>query len=144
MDQVRVLLEAEARDDEVTAVAAAFAEAGIPADVRPGLERKGAGGDFPWAVIVTAPVTAVLGALAVDGYKALKRLLKRLYDARKASRFSHGSVTLVDEESGTWITLPPELPDEAWRVLPEVNLNELPSGTLRWDPKTGQWRDAWD
>ncbi len=55
-----------------------------------------------------------------------------------------GSVTLVDEESGTWIALPTGLPDEAWLLLPEVSLKELPSGSLRWDPKMGRWRDAWD
>ncbi len=118
MDQVRVVLEAEARDDEVAAVAAAFAEAGIPADVRADLERKGAGGDFPWAVIITAQVTAFFTVFVTeagkDAYKNLKQLIKRLYDARKASRFSHGGVTFRDAETGKWITLPPELPDEAW------------------------------
>ncbi len=35
----------------------------------------------------------------------------------KGSGLPTGSVTLVDDETTTWIDLPPDLPDKAWRLL---------------------------
>ena len=146
--QVGVSLEAEARDDEVAAVRAAFVEAGIDARVEADLELRGAGGQFPWMVVLAVPAAQFLNAFlseaGKDGYKNLKLLIQRLYDARKAARAPKGGITLVDEETSTWINLPPDLPHEALQQLSEVDLKELPSGTLRWDSKTGRWRDAWD
>jgi hypothetical protein len=145
---VDVSLEAEASANEIAAVAAAFAEAGIPAEVKADFERRGAGGNYPWLVVVSVPAAAFFTTLAneagKDAYKVLKRLVGRIHEARKASSKAKGSLTLVDEATGTWIALPPGLPDEAWRLLPEAQLTELPSGSLRWDPETLQWRDAWD
>jgi len=147
MDPVQVSLEAYTPDDEIAAVAAAFAEAGIPAEVTTNFEWKGAGGDYPWLVEITtslAPFFALIIATEAtkDVWKALKRLVGRIHEARKASSRPNGRLTLVDKTTGTWIALPPDLPDEAWRLFPEAQLTELPSGALRWDSETLQWRDA--
>ncbi|HVF12711.1 MAG TPA: hypothetical protein VNA87_06460 [Actinomycetota bacterium] len=143
MDPVQVSLEAYAPADEMAAVVAAFAEAGIPAEVTTNFEWKGAGGDYPWLVVITAPVLATFLAEATkDAYKALAKLVVRIYEARKASSRPNGSLTLVDGSTGTWIALPPDLPDEAWKLLPEAQLTELPTGALRWDSETLQWRAA--
>src|SRR5437868_14546906 len=120
--QVQVSLECAARDDEVAAVAAVFAEAGVDADVRVDPMLKGAGGDFPWMVIISVPATAFLTTFAAeagkDAYKELKKLIKRLYDARKTAQFRTGFLTFGGDETSTSFTLPPELPDEAWPQLP--------------------------
>jgi len=143
---VAVSVEAEASADEIAAVAAAFAEAGIAAEVTADFERRGAGGNYPWLVVFSVPAAAFFTTIAneagKDAYKVLKRLVDRIHEARKASSKPNGSLTLVDETTGTWIALPP--PDEAWRLLPEEQLMELPSGSLRWNPETLRWRDAWD
>lgn len=145
-------MEAVASDDEVAKVAAAFTDAGIPVEVRAWVEGQGAGA-FQWVLMISVPTTAFFTALAAeagkDAYKVLKRLVGRIHDARTAAGTAAGwttnSVAIVEEETSTWILLPPELPEEAWRALSEVSLKELPSDpVLRWDPRTRQWRDAWD
>jgi len=148
MDPLQVSLEAYAPSDELAAVAAAFAEAGIPAEVTTNFEWKGAGGDYPWLVVITTSLAPFLATFAneayKDAYKSLKKLVVRIHEARKASSRPNGSLTAVDEATGTWIALPPDLPDQAWKLLPEAQLTELPSGSLRWDSKSKRWRDAWD
>ncbi len=142
--QVQVSLEYAARDDEVAAVAAVFAEAGVDANVRVDPMLKGAGGDFPWMVIISVPATAFLTTFAAeagkDAYKELKKLIKRLYDARKTAQFRTGYLTFGGDKTSTSFNLPPELPDEAWQQLPEITSTELRSGVLRWDREMGQWR----
>ncbi|MGH9155200.1 MAG: hypothetical protein ACRD1K_04995 [Acidimicrobiales bacterium] len=142
--RAQVSLEYAGTDDEVAAVAAAFAEAGIDADVLVDLENKGAGGEFPWVVLISVPTTwffaAFAGEAGKDAFKTLKTLIKRLYHARKTAQLRTGAATLIDEETSTWINLPPDLPDEALRQLPQIPLNELPSRVLRWDRVTGRWR----
>ena len=145
---VAVSVEAYADPDEMAAVAAALAEAGISAEVTENFEWRGAGGDYPWLVVIAAPFAPFFASIAnqagKDAYKALKRLVVRIHEARKASSRPNGSLTLVDETTGTWVALPPDLPDEAWQLLPEAQLTDLPSGSLRWDPQTLQWQDAGD
>ncbi len=145
-------MEAVANDDEVAEVVAAFTDAGIPVDVRAWVEGQGAGA-FQWVLMISVPATAFFTALAAeagkDAYKILKRLVGRIHERRTATATAAGwttdSVAVVERETNTWILMPPELPEEAWRALSEFSLKELPSDSvLRWDPKTGQWRDAWD
>ena len=112
-------MEAEASDDEVAEIAAAFAESGIPVEVRACRESQGAG-PFQWELMIAVPTTAFFTALAAEGgkdaYKALKRLVGRIHAARTAAGRTTGSVAVVEEATSTWLLLPPELPDEAWRA----------------------------
>jgi len=143
--EAEVLLEAEARDDEVAAVAAAFAEAGIDAHVRIDPDCKGAGGEFPWMVAISLPATAFFTAVAAkageDAYRGLKKLVRRLYDARKASKFRTGRVVLMDIDSGRSFTLPPEPSDEAWHQLSTAGPDDFAASVFRWDRETGEWQE---
>ena len=119
-----VALEAVASDDEVAEVAAAFTDSGYPGGGRAWVEGRGAGA-FQWILMISVPATAFLTALAAeagkDAYKVLKRLVGRIHEARTAAGTAAGwttdSVAVVDEETSTWILVPPELPEEAWRAL---------------------------
>lgn len=145
-------LKAVAGDDEVAEVAAAFTDAGIPVEVRAWIEGQGAGA-FQWVLMITVPTTAFLTAMAAeagkDAYKVLKRLVGRIHKARIAAGRTAGwttdSVAVIDEQTNTWVLLPPDLPEEAWRALSDVGMKELATDSvLRWDPDTGTWQDAWD
>jgi hypothetical protein len=155
---VDVSLEAHASEDEMAAVTAIFAEAGFDARVSTDPYAKGAGGEFPWMVVIALPAGVFFKAFleevakeaAKDSYRVLKRFIKRLYDARKASQFTHGSVVLTDPGTGKSATLPPEAPDEVWQRLAEDALDGLPSGvtnrrpsgvTFRWNLETGEWQE---
>ena len=141
-----VVLEAEATDAEHAAVAAAFVEAGIDAHVRIDPDCKGAGGEFPWMVVISFPATAFFAAFSAeagkDTYQSLKRFINRRYDARKGSRFKTGMVILLDVDTGTSVTLPPEIPDDVWQQLPDTGPHAWPPGVFRWDPETGKRRNA--
>jgi hypothetical protein len=97
----------------------------------------GAIGKFLWAAAAGAGDEA-----GRDGWKALKRLIIQLYEARKASRAPQGGVTIRDKETGTLIQLPPDLPNEAYQRLYEIETFSAPlSGLLRWDAEAEAWRD---
>lgn len=109
---IEVTLDIEATDIEVTAAAAAFAEAGFPAEVTANFERRSIE-DLPWVVMITVPTTAFFTAMASEAgknaWKVLKRLGGRIHEARKASSAPSGTLTLVDQTTGNWIALPPDL-----------------------------------
>jgi hypothetical protein len=71
------------------------------------------------------------GAVGADGWTGVKDLVRHLCEARKGKA---GGVTLRDPETRTEIPLPPDLPDEAYRRLAEIENPRAPqSGYLRWD-----------
>ncbi len=142
---VQVLLEAEARDDEVATVATILAQAGLEAHVSTDPNCKGAGGEFPWMVAISIPATAFFTAFATeagkDAYKHLKRFVGRLYDARKSSKFRTGRVVLIDRDTGRSFTLPPLLSGEAWEQLKAPRADDFALSVFRWDPETGEWKE---
>lgn len=148
---VEVSLESGAADAECFAVAEVFESAGMRAVVRGDLIRRSAG-LVPWLIEITAAWTIAkfLGAAAAgfadeagrDGWKGLKRLITGLYNARQASRAPQGGVTL-QEEAGIQVLLPPDLPDQAYRRLYEIEDLSAPlSGILRWDSNAQDWTDV--
>ncbi len=140
-------METSATDDEVAEISAAFAEAGIPARVLSDTAKGGGAGAIDWTLLISLSATAYFAKLAsemaTDHYNALKRVAGRIFDARKEAGRSPGSITFVNEETGTSFSVPLELPDEAWRALSEVT-PEGSSDMWVWDPRTGQWLDFWD
>lgn len=142
---VNVILEADPTDDELAAVTASFREAGFDPRVSSDPRAKGAGGDYPWMVIISVPVGLFIKALVEeagkDAYKHLERLVKRLYDARKASKFTHGSVLIEDTDTSASATLQPEVSEEVWQALAEVSFEGLPEATYRRNPETGDWQE---
>lgn len=145
--QVQVDMDIEASADEVKAVRAAFADAGFEATVEASNERRGAG-TYPWLIYFTVPIglflTGFLHAAGQDAYAGIKRLVISLYAARRNSRSPRGSVVMMDAASHEWVMLDDDLPDLAWRRLFETEVGKTESGQLRWDPKTGSWRDTWE
>jgi hypothetical protein len=80
--------------------------------------------------------TAAAGA---DGWAALKGLVGRLRGARTNP---DGNITIREVESGTEILLTPELPDEAYQRLLELEDTRAPrSGILTRDREQRAWVD---
>lgn len=136
-DRVEVMIDRPAFPGEVEAVEKAFA--GIDADVIVGYEVRGAG-DYPWIVFVTLTgitVTAFFRKLvdlaAEDAYAGLKRWANTVADARRRYRKTSGTVDVRDAHISR-IVLRVELPDEAFALLLEMDLDALPDGAyLVWD-----------
>jgi len=146
---VEVILESEVADVEREAVTEVFESAGIQAEVRGAYVRRSAD-LLPWIIEITVAgrfVWAAIGGAGDeagrDGWKALKRLITRLYEARRASRAPQGGVSLRDSSSSLVIQLPPDLPDAAYRRLCEIENPTAPlSGILRWDNDLQEWTDV--
>jgi len=149
---IGVMLESEVTDSERAAVAKVFESAGIKSDIQAAYIRRGVG-LFPWIIEITVVVAggrfmwaALSGAgdeAGRDGWKGLKRLIAGLYEARRASRAPPGGVVLKESESRVETQLPPDLPDEAYRRLWEIeNLAALLSGILKWDNDLREWVDV--
>lgn len=150
-DRIDVMLETECTDADITAVTQVFETAGIPADISAVYARRSAG-PLPWVIIIGGGYiaweflkSAVQGAgdeAGRDGWRALMRLVTALYEARKDSRAEQGTVSIEPSEVQE-ILLPPDLPEEAYRKLWEIEEPHASmSGQLRWNDETQAWADA--
>jgi len=149
---VEVSLESGCDEAECLAVAEVFEDAGVRAAVRGNLIRRSAD-LLPWIIDITVAglvwkflSAAVAGAgddAGRDGWKWLRGVLTGLYEARRASRAPQGGVILRGEEEGVQIQLPPDLPDQAYRRLYEIENLEAPlCGVLVWNEEEQDWTDA--
>lgn len=143
---VEVILESEATDTDQAAVAEVFESEGIRAEVNAAFVRRSAD-VLPWLIeiekgakyLAVALAGGLLAAPGADGWAAVKRLVGRLYEARKGSP---GNVVVRDPGTNTEIPLEPDLPDEAYQRLLEIESPQAPqSGILRWDRERRQWVD---
>jgi hypothetical protein len=143
---VQVILESECTDVELAAVTEAFESAGIPAQVEASYSRRAAE-VLPWLIeieksakyLAAAITGGLLAAPGADAWTSLKRLVGRLYKARKDSR---GNVVVRDPDTNTEIALERDLPDEAYQRLLEIESPRAPqSGIPRWDRERRQWVD---
>ena len=143
LDELEVLLDSSATPEEVGVVKQAFTDVGLTAKVRPSYERRGIG-DLPWIVMVSVPLTAFLTAFAAeagkDVYKKLKRLVRTIWDKRTKTSGPSGSFIIRDVKSGIWVLLDPDIPDDAYSALSELDLESLQgSGVLRYDKNQKGW-----
>jgi hypothetical protein len=147
MDRLDVVLDVEATAHEVTAVEAAFRDAGFDADVEAAYVRRGVE-LYPWVVYVTVPMGLFLKKFlelaAEDAWASLKRLVKQVREARKESLAPPGTVEIRDEATGETIVLLGNEPDEAFQQLAQLDIRQTDSGHLYWDGKVGRWVDAWE
>ena len=136
---VDVLVEAGAPQEELRRLQAIFDEAGAPAVVMAGYERRSAD-PLPWAMLIKAPLAGFLMAIATkagsDAWDALKAFVKRVYAERRRPGRSEGTIRFDDD--GQTVILTDELPDAAYEQLAS---GEFPdAGYFIWDHPTGAWR----
>lgn len=139
----KVYVDTRASGAGVTELAAAFAAAGISADVRATYARNGFMG-LPWEAVILAPLGAFFTAFSAeagqDAWKLLKGVVTQTHDLRRSAGAEKGIVYLNDSESHTSVLLPEGLPAEAWQQLLRIALDGESSCTLTWDADRGFWR----
>ena len=145
LGELEVILDDSASAADVAAVKEAFNDAGLMATVRPSFKRKGSG-DFPWIVMASVPLTAFLTAFAAaagkEAYKGLKKLVRSIWSTRTRTSGLSGSFIIVDRKSGVWVHLKPNIPDDAYSALAELDLESLRrSGVLVYDEDKKQWTE---
>lgn len=152
-ESVDVVLESECTAADIDAVEAVFETAGIPVNVRAGYIRESAA-DLPWLIIIFVGVwaagTFVKAALqgagdeaGRDAWRVLMRLIKAIYEARRPSQESQGSVSIRIADPPVEIPLPSGLPEVAYQRLFEIEVPRARlSGILMWDNEAQAWVDA--
>lgn len=151
MEAIRIYnagTELEAPEVELRAVNKVFEDVGIEVEFEPGLLRLSQD-PLPWVVYFTVAgsLLTFLGAFAKktgelaaeDAWPVLKDLVKRIVLARAGS--TRGHVELRDGEAKTTIELEPEMPDEAYEQLFELDWSRAGKGKMAWDPGREQWID---
>lgn len=136
-----VLVEEGAPEDELAALQALFDEAGAPAVVKAAIARRSAD-LLPWAMLIKAPLTAFLTALAAkagsDAWDALRAFVAKVYAERRRSGRPEGAIQFEDEDGQRTVILTDGVPDAGYEQLAEGELPE--TGYFVWDEDTSSWR----
>jgi len=152
-DPLDVVVEREAPPEEIQALEELFRGAGVRAEVRAAYVRLSAL-DLPYAVYVLAPLTWIAlkflggaaGAAGTDAWEAFRDggwlgLQRFVQEVGRARGERDGSVVIRDPE-GPDVVLSDRLPEEAFRVLAELDWRELTNGQLFWNQEKGDWHHA--
>ena len=143
---IDILLDSDASDSEVAAVMDVAREEGIESSVQANYFRKSLG-ELPWVIFLSVQVGVFFSAFLKaagqeagrDAYLGIRRLVSRLYNAR---RNSNGSVVLLDDNTRTHITLNADLPEEAYKQLAQIDPEQLKGGYWTWDFDQKKWSQS--
>jgi hypothetical protein len=134
--------------EELTALDELFREGGYEVRFEGGIVELSVQDYYPWIVTVAVggglanflrAYTTKLGELAAeDTWRGLKYLVKRIAQAR--GERPGGRVQIEDWDARVTIHLGPDLPDEAYQRLFEIDWTQA-RGAVAWNPKAGDWTD---
>jgi len=153
MNESVVLLDIEATEEEIAAVRELFREVNLDLPVEAAHVRMSAE-DLPSFLMIVASLKlflaafttsygTVLGTKAAGATPAAARRLcawvSKLYAARRDR--DRTTVHAQDVDSGLDILLRPGLPEEAFRQLLELDLDEVGGvlGQIYWSEEEGRW-----
>ena len=135
---VEWVLDEEASPDEVAAVSQIALEEGLPGQVTASYGRRSAEVMEAITLIQTQVIPFLEGFLAVSSaYKDLRRLVSRLFAARRKGQ---GTVEISDRDFLTTIVFTPDLPEEAFKQLAKLGLENIDGGYWVWDSNQGCWK----
>ena len=131
-----------ASPDEVESVTNIALEEGVPGQVRAALSQKSID-EAPWMVIILTSVVATFlkGFLEEAGrssYKELGRFVSRLIGAG-AGRKEKGPVQIMERGSLTTVVFPPDIPEEAFAQLANLDLENIEGKYWVWDREQQCW-----
>ena len=136
---VEYVIDIRASQDEVEAVARIALEEGVPGEVRAALSQKSID-DIPWQVLILAPATLFLKGFFEEAgrssYKDLRRFVSRLITAGGRD---NGHVEIMEQDSMTTVVFPPDIPEEAFAQLANLDLDNIEGKYWVWDKKQGRW-----
>jgi hypothetical protein len=127
---------AEAERDLV----AALATAGVTANAKVVPARRGPE-QLQWLMLIAVPLQAFLTsvgeAAAADAWAGVKGALRRLAGRQAPERTR--PVVLQDPGTGLQIVLSPDLSEEGYRRLTQLDLTTFTRGPVRYDADAGRW-----
>ena len=138
---VEWVLDRDASSDEVASVTQIVLEEGLPGRVRADYSQKGIE-DMPWLVLILTPVIPFLKGLFEEAgrssYKDLRRLVSRLLAVRQKGQ---GHIELLEKDSLTItvIVFARDLPEEAFKQLANLDLDDIEGKYWVWDQEQQRW-----
>jgi hypothetical protein len=81
---------------------------------------------------------------AADAYRRLRSLVGAVVGRDRAQPRSPRALLLQDPDTGVRVVLEPDLPDEAYRLLLDVDLSRIHRGPLHYDRHGRRWRSPLD
>ena len=131
----------------------AFEEVGLAAVVREVPPRRGLE-DLAWLALVAIPLKPFYDELAkdvaADGYRRLKSAATAVFQrVGGTERTSSGTpdprlLLLEDTATGVQIVIEPDLPDESYAQLLELDLSTFRHGPVHYDRHRRRWRSERD
>ena len=138
---VKWILDADATPEEIAAVTRVVVEEGLPGQVEASLREKNLG-ESPWVILILAPVATFLRPFLEEAgrhsYHHLCRLVSRLFEARREGQ-GHIEVMERERDSHTTIVFGPDMPEEAFKQLLDLGLENVVDKYWVWNPKQGRW-----
>lgn len=137
---VEYVINLHASPDEVESVTNIALEEGVPGQVREALSQKSIE-EAPWVVIILVSVvtTFLKGFLEEAGrssYKELSRFVSRLIGAGRREK---GPVQIMERGSLTTVVFPPDIPEEAFAQLANLDLENIEGKYWVWDREQRCW-----
>ena len=139
---MRVSVGLETTDKEVEALEQVFRWAEIPVLVDEEIARFSV--DSPWVMYVSAPIAwfssrfgrTVPESPAAELGPALAGFIQQVSGAFQAD---DGSVVFTDEDTDVMVALTPDLPEDAYCALLEINLPSVEGERISWDGDQAGW-----
>jgi hypothetical protein len=145
--EANVLLDAEVPADQEHLLVDVFSQLGVTAHTRVVPPRRGVA-ELNWLVLVSLPLQAFLGSVgtkfADDAYRGLRTLLGRLVHQNRPVPAGQRPMVLRDDATGLELVLEPDLPDEGYRQLFDLDLQQFEVGPVHYDRHQGRWRSERD
>ena len=142
-----VLIAAELSLDDASQLRREFESVGLSVDLRETTPRRSLQ-DIAWLALAAVPLQPFFEKLAeefaADAYRRLRSLASAVTGRGKAQPRSPKVLLLQDPDTHVGVVLEPDLPDEAYKLLLDVDLSRFPRGPLHYDRHHRRWRSPLD
>jgi hypothetical protein len=142
-----VLIAVELSPDDASELRREFESVGLDADLREVAPRRSLQ-DVAWLALAAVPLQPFFEKLAqdfaADAYQRLRSLVGTVAGRGRTRSASPRVLLLQDPTTGTRVVLEPDLPDEAFELLLNVDLSRIHRGPLHYDRHHRRWRSLLD
>jgi hypothetical protein len=142
-----VLIAAELTPDDASELRREFESAGLTVDLRETTPRRSLQ-DVAWLALAAVPLQPFFEKLAeefaADAHRRLRSLAGAVTGRAKAQPRAPRVLLLEDPATHVRVVLEPDLPEEAYRSLLDVDLTRIRRGPLHYDRHHRRWRSPLD
>lgn len=142
-----VLVKAEVSAEEEQTIVEAFRALDVAARTRMAPTLRGIE-QLHWLVLAALPLQAFLSGfgsvIAEDVAQGLKRLVGRVFGAKRQTASSAQVLVLQDTATRLQVVLEANLPTEAYQALVALDLSAFRQGPVHYDRQRGRWRSELD